>query len=503
MTIPRTFKDFLVQISKADSVALVDAKSGVKIKYKELSEKAHDLASRLLINPGDRVVLYELTQLDWVVSFFAIQLRGGIAVPIDERVDQTFIRKVLKKTSPVLVLTGQPGQAVFAGCRSMSYEDLASRPVVYQDVVTVNSEDPSQIIFTSGTWSDPKGVVLSQKNILSNVSQILSVYPDKQASMILGILPLSHAYQQTLGLFTPLALGSTVVFLKVMNSVDLLQTIKKYKITLIPLVPRVLELLYSSITRKIKNKRARSLFVKTVSVARFLPLRLRRVLFFFVHKEIGASLTTFVSGGAPINPNIERFFQGLGYKVMVGYGLSECAPIVSAHFGQFRQTGEIGKPLPGVDVILAEDGEIQVTGDNVYLGYWPDYEKISSTHSTGDLALKKKNGSLVLKGRSKNLIVFDSGEKCFCEDLELIVSELEPVEQVCVIEKNRNGTLVAECLVGVKQVEAVEEKDIQQHVAKKTPFGFSLSRCKIVSDVDFPVTHTLKPSRAAISKLLD
>lgn len=499
----RTFKDFLTTISKEDAVALVDAKSGAELTYKELLEKAKDLSSRLLINPGDRVVLYELSQLDWVISFFAIQLRSGIAVPIDERVDPAFIQKVLKKTDPLLILTEKFDHEVLAGYRSMTCKDLLSRPVVYQDVSISKPDDPCQIIFTSGTWSDPKGVVLSQKNILSNVSQILNVYPDKRASMILGILPLSHAYQQTLGLFTPLALGSTIVFLKVTNSVDLLKTIKKYKITLIPLVPRVLELIHSSITRKIRNKRTRSLLVKVISVSRFLPRQLRRLLFFFVHKEIGTSLTTFVSGGAPINPNIEHFFQGLGYKVMVGYGLSECAPIVCAHFGQSRQVGEIGKPLPGVSVTLAKDGEIQVTGDNVFLGYWPEHKQESQTHHTGDLAHQTRNGSLVLKGRSKNLIVFNSGEKCFCEDLELIIGELELVELVCVIEKNRNGNVMAECVIAIKQGESLKEKEVQNYIAKKLPLGINVTRCLIVPDIEFPVTHTLKPNRAAISKLLD
>lgn len=500
MTIPRTFRDFLTQISKTDSVALVDAKSGVEISYKELFEKTHDLAYRLDIEVGDRVVLFELSQLDWVISFFAIQLRGGIAVPIDERVHKTFLKKVVSDTDPVLAITNR--DELFEGLATVTYQNLSKKLVNHNYVEESDPDDPCQVIFTSGTWSDPKGVVLSQRNILANVEQILSVYPDKEPGVILGILPLSHAYQQTLGLFTPLALGSKVVFLKVTNSTDLLESIKKYKVTLIPLVPRVLELLYSSITRKIKNKSARSFFVSAVSKARFLPRGVRRIIFFFVHKEIGKTLQTFVSGGAPLNNKMDNFFQGLGYKVMVGYGLSECSPIVSAHFGQFRTNGEVGKPLPGIEVDFGNDGEIHVTGENVFLGYWPNHSK-TLRFSTGDLAEQKTNGNLVLRGRNKNLIIFDSGEKCFSEDLEGIISEIEEVELTCVIEKKRNGITCAECLIGSKTPEVLTESQVITHVKSKMPFGVSISKCVFVKDGDFPVTHTLKPNRAKIAELLD
>lgn len=500
MTIPRTFRDFLDQISKTNGTALVDAKSGVGITYAELANKSYNLASRLNINSGDRVVLFKLSQLDWVISFFAIQLRGGIVIPIDERVNEIFLKKVILDTKPVLVIT-EEGDS-FNEVSKISYKSLSKQPVIHNDFEKSDPNYPCQIIFTSGTWSDPKGVVLSQRNILANVDQIISVYPDKKPGVILGILPLSHAYQQTLGLLTPLALGSTVVFLKVTNSSELLESIKKYKVTVIPLVPRVLELLYSAITRKIKSRNTRPAFVSVVSIARFLPRQIRRILFFFVHEEIGNTLHTFVSGGAPLSSKIDNFFQGLGYKVMVGYGLSECSPIVSAHFGQFRSSGEVGKPLPGVEVTIDSEGEVHVTGENVFLGYWPNHSRIH-TLSTGDLAKQKQNGNLVLRGRNKNLIIFDSGEKCFCEDLEQIVAEIDEVEMVCVVEKKREGVTCAECLIGLKSPEALTETQVLTYVKNKMPFGISLSKCVFVKDTVFPVTHTMKPNRAEISRLLD
>jgi long-chain acyl-CoA synthetase len=282
----------------------------------------------------------------------------------------------------------------------------------------------------------------------------------------------------------------------------LVAAIKKYKVRVIPLVPRVLDLLFSAITRKIRNKRIRKVFVTVVSVSRFLPRQLRRTLFHFVHRELGPTLNTLVSGGSPLSKKNDHFFQGLGYKVMIGYGLSECSPIVCAHFGQFRRYGEVGKPLPGVQVSLSNEGEVIVSGENVFLGYWPNISS-DSRLATGDLAVQAKNGNIVLKGRNKNLIVFDSGEKCFCEDLELIVNELDGVEMSCFVEKNRNGAIVAECLIGSKQPNSCIESEVIQWIKKNVPLGINVSRCVFVKDEEFPVTHTLKPNRAEVSRLLN
>ncbi len=502
MLIPRTFIGFLDTISKTESVALVDAKTSREITYSELATQAKDLAFRLDFKKGDRVILYELNQLDWIIAFFAIQLRGGIVVPIDDRVSEKFIAKVTSEIKPRLVISDTNNEILFGGIRKVDFHSCSQQSLIHESFIETDPNDPCEIIFTSGTWSDPKGVTLSQRNLLANVEQILSVYPYIKSEIVLGLLPLSHAYQQSLGLFIPLALGSKIVFLKVTNSLDLVESIKKYKVTFIPLVPRVLDLLFSSITRKIRNRRVRAIFTRVVSISRFLPRRLRRMIFYFIHNELGPTLTTLVSGGSPLNQKIDHFFQGLGYKVMVGYGLSECSPIVSAHFGQFRKSGEVGKPLPSVEISLGSGGEIIVSGESVFLGYWPNHSALCS-FSTGDLAVRSKNGSLILKGRNKNLIVFDSGEKCFCEDLELIVNELEWVEMSCFVEKNRNGTIVAECLIGSKQPHSYNEREVIQTIKKRVPLSINVSRCVFIKDNEFPLTNTLKPNRAEISRLLN
>jgi long-chain acyl-CoA synthetase len=504
-TIPRNFTDFLALLSDyGDTTALCDAQGERQYTYAQFVDASHNLASRFSISPGDRVLLYRLNQIDWVLLFFAIQIRGGIAVPVDERTSEDFLQKVIAQTNPVCIVTDESEYVAknFSSVELRTITQILDTNQHQCSKVISDNNAPCQIIYTSGTWSDPKGVVLSQRNILSNVEQILSAYPHTENDVVLGILPLTHTYQQTLGLFTPLALGSQVVFLRVTSSIELLQTIKKYKVTLIPLVPRVLELLYSAITRKITNKRLRSLFVHTVKAIRFLPRRVRRMLFFFIHKEIGKDLQIMVSGGSPLRREIDQFFEGLGYRLPVGYGLSECAPIVGAHFGQRRSEGEVGRPLPGIDVTLDGNQEIIVKGENVFLGYWPDVQGQEYV-KTGDIGEFKSNGSLILKGRNKNLIIFDTGEKCFCEDMETIISSIPEVDSCCVIEKQKNNQVTAQCVFSVVGDAGLDEQYVINFVNKRTPLGVSLKKAVLITVADFPVTHTMKPKRGQISEFLD
>ncbi len=504
--VPRTFAAFLTLIlTHGDKSALVDSQTGVTYTYRELVERIQSLATRLAIAPGERVLLYKLSQLDWVVLFFAVQLRGGIVVPVDDRVGDEFVVKVVEQTEPVYFFTSEQSQSahILAKTHVLPVTDLWLLPELYEVVPNHGPDAPCEIIFTSGTWSDPKGVVLSQRNLLANVEQLLGAYTHEKNEVVLSILPLTHAYQQTLGLLTPLVLGSKIVFLKVTNSIELLQVIKRYRVTIIPLVPRVLELLYSAITRKISSRRLRLAFVQVVTLARYLPLGLRRVLFRKVHALIGNDLHVLVSGGSPLQLPIDRFFQGLGYQVMVGYGLSECSPIVCAHFGQHRVVGEVGQPLPGVQVTLNEAHEIIVRGENVYLGYWPDTSGTTTDFKTGDIGTVLPGGSVVLQGRNKNLIIFASGEKCFCEDFETLLLAVDEIEHCCVVEKKQNGVTVAEALCTTVGDVSIDVEAVRARVNKKLPFGISLSRLVWVAAAEFPLTHTLKPSRVKISALLD
>jgi len=501
--IPRTFKEFLTFVEKhGDAVALCDHKQHQELSYSDLIKRAKDIANRLSITKGQRVVLYDINQIDWVISFFAIQLCDGIAVPVDERTSELFFQNVLSSTEPSLIITGNSKIKEQTKIPVMSFAELSNNSALNTLDIKSEPDRPCEIIFTSGTWSEPKGVVLSQQNLLANVEHILSVYPYSKPSVDLGVLPLSHAYQQTLGLLVPLTMGSKIVFLKVSNSFDLLEAIKAHHVVLIPLIPRVLELLRSAILRKIKNLYIRKMFSLFVALSRHLPRAVRRILFSRIHTQIGSSLRILVSGGSPLNQDLDHFFQGLGYQVFVGYGLSECSPIISASFSANRVIGEVGRPLPMVDVTLSETNELVVRGENIFLGYWPDCGGQPEVR-TGDIARMTPSGNIIIKGRNKNLIIFDNGEKCFCEDLERMIDSLDEIEASCVVERRVSGEVRAECLAVQSQNQSIDAEKIIKYVNAKLPFGIKLSRVMFVQSVDFPRTHTLKPNRAKVLALLD
>jgi long-chain acyl-CoA synthetase len=360
--------------------------------------------------------------------------------------------------------------------------------------------EPAEILFTSGTWARPKGVVLSERNILANAQQILKVHQHSEDDTSLAVLPLSHAYQQTAGLIVPLVSGSHVVFLTQLSSDGLTRALQKHDVRTMLVVPRVLSLLESAILRKIGPHRIRRYVALFIRSMRFLPLVLRRVLFNSVHARLGKNLRTFVVGGAPLSLELDHFFQGLGYFVIVGFGASECSPVISISLKQRRKAGEIGEPLPGVKVEINEKGEMVVEGENIFLGYWPNVTRPKS-FNTEDVAVRDKRGQLFIKGRTKNLIIYPSGDKIFCEDIEHIAGQIPGVEDCCVVSVPGEQGIELHCAVKGEAKLSARTESIQETINNKLPFGVRLDKVTFVSREDFPYTHTLKANRQRIQAL--
>lgn len=489
-----------LNIGMGDRTALTDASTGRSVSFAELRAQAFDLARKLPhdISSGARVILYDLNPLDWVPLFFAITLRGWVVVPLDTRVSTEFFRSVEELTTPELIIVGDETQ-LESTYRTMRFSDLADRTGQRVNMVTPDPSAPAEILFTSGTWSRPKGVVLSQRNILTNAQQVLSVYQHTQEDVSLAVLPLSHAYQQTNGLFLPLLTGSEIVFLTSVSSEALTSAMRTYRVRTMLVVPRVLSLIESSLLRKVKARRIRNYLPTVVRAARFLPRILRRLIFARIHRQIGSTLTTLVVGGAPLSPQLDHFFQGLGYRVIVGYGTSECSPVITVSLNQRRQIGEVGRPLPNVGVEINEQGEVIVSGENVFLGYWPEISQPIS-FNTEDVGVIK-DGQLMLKGRTKNLVVYPSGDKVFCEDVEYIANKISSIEDCCVVGVETASGIQLHCVIKGEQGLRVQEESIKHAINKSLPFGVRLEKVVSVSRDDFPYTHTLKPDRRRILEL--
>ena len=188
-SVPKNFPDFLEKISQfGEKIALIDYESETIISYSELCTLAHSLSKKIEISEGERVILYDLPSLEWIVLFFALQIKGAIVVPLDTRIDRSFIQKAITLTQPKYIFSTSFRDTIIP---SYSYSNIFERDEIFFNTNTRKNTDPCQIIFTSGTWSLPKGVTLSQHNILKNVEQILSIYPHLHSQSTLA-KPVNH-----------------------------------------------------------------------------------------------------------------------------------------------------------------------------------------------------------------------------------------------------------------------------------------------------------------------
>lgn len=488
-----SFKQLVDSFKDNNDTAFSSFESEINITYGDVYKQIYKYISKLHeVKKGDRVVLFDIPNIEWVCTYFAVILKGGVVVPVDTRVSQNFIDSVIENIKPILVISNS--HTLKSG-HVLHIEEFLSRENRTESFFDSSPDDISEILFTSGTWGIPKGVMLSQKNILTNAYQILDIYQHTKEESVLSILPMSHAYQQTTGLIVPLMVGSHIVFLEKPDSFKIIKAIKKYNIKTIIVVPKVLYLIQSSILRKINNKNIRNLIKRFIILSSYTPNVVRRILFSIIRNQIGISLESFVVGGAMLSKETDDFFQGLGYKVHLGYGLTETSPVISISINQKRKEGNVGQIVKGLKYTKNENNELMVSGDNLFLGYYPNYS--NTEFNTGDVVDFDKNNNLVLKGRTKNLIVWPTGDKIFAEDLEYIISTITDTEEVCIVHELRQDSPVIYCAIKSEQKITID----LDHLHSKLPNNIKIEKVTLFNSTDFPYTHTLKPNRQKILEL--
>ncbi len=324
----------------------------------------------------------------------------------------------------------------------------------------VDSKQLSTIVYTSGTTGKPKGVMLSHVNILSNAYACLDTFPVSQEDLFLSFLPLSHAFERTLGYYLTVMTGATVAFARsiALLSEDL-QTIKP---TVLISVPRIYERIYAAIYEKLNESSAlsRKLFYLAVEVgwARFLHQQgrgswqlnfllwpmLNLLIARKLMQRLGGRLRSAVSGGAALTPEVSKVFVGLGLPIVQGYGLTETSPVISGNHLDNNFPESVGQVISGVQVRLGEHNALLVKGPNVMMGYWNNPE---ATHgmidaqgwlNTGDIARISESGHITITGRVKEIIVMSNGEKLPPADIEMAITRDALFEQVIVLGEARS-----------------------------------------------------------------
>src|SRR5579864_5261307 len=351
------------------------------------------------VRTGDRVLLWGPNSAEWMAAFWGCLLRGAVAVPVDDGATTEFAARVARETTAKLVFAS-PGKPVLdPATLTLNLEDLADTPENPHTVVAsphdarqtsspaspsladrpITRNDVAQILFTSGTTAEPRGVVLTHGNFLANLEPLeRGIDPYRKYERwfhplrFVSLVPLSHVFGQFMTLFVPPLLGTTVVFEPSANAAEVLRTVKRERATALIAVPHMLDLLRSGITRDLEARGETQWFERTFAAANGQKFLRRAWMFRRIHRRFGWKFWAFISGGAALAAESEDFFKRLGYAVVQGYGMTETASLISLNHPFRAAQGSIGKVLPGREFRLAEDGEILVRGENVSAGYWRD-----------------------------------------------------------------------------------------------------------------------------------
>jgi long-chain acyl-CoA synthetase len=409
---------------------------------------ARELESRG-VGAGDRVVLWAGNSPAWVACFFGCLVRGTVVVPLDVQSEPGFVSRVVDQVEPRLVVldaaTGGGAPTNTPAIRMDELGSLLSRHSAEPYAVTgIDRDNAAEIVFTSGTTGEPKGVRISHRNLLANLGpleQEIARYLKYERLVhplrFLNLLPLSHIFGQLMGVFVPQLLGGEVFFQESLGAPRIIDTVKRERISVLIAVPRILDVLREKIERDYETLGRIEKFRRSLESARGRnPLR-RWWEFRAVHSMFGWKFWAFISGGATLAPDAEEFWDRLGFAVIQGYGMTETASIVSVNHPFKMVRGSIGKIMPGQEVRLAPDGEILVRGDNVSRGYWkaPNGFGVAGEgwFRTGDVGEMDAEGNLRFKGRKKDVIVTAAGMKVYPEDLERVLDRDPEVKASVVV----------------------------------------------------------------------
>jgi len=473
------------------------------LTYSGLQERVHRFAGYLQeqgLRKDDCILIWSASRIDWMVSYLAALFVGLIVVPVDVNTREDFLSKIAQTTEAKFLITTQKQ---YTGLKQPPAPliDIDALPLGTLDatrVPTVTGDDLAEIVFTSGTTGQPKGVMLTHNNIASNAIAAIDFIDIKAQDRALSILPLSHMFEATVELAI-LHAGASIVYARTLVPETLLKLFSSQHVTCMVLVPQALQLFLNGIEREVRRQKKEKQWEMLQRIAAHLPFKLRRLVFRSVHKRFGGHFRFFVSGGAYLPPKLAEKWENMGFRVMQGYGATECSPIVSATPYNEHIFDSIGKPLPGVEVKIADDGEILVRGPNVAKGYWKNPEATAVTfengwYHTGDLGYMDAKGNLYLKGRKKNLIVLANGLNVYPEDIENALNANPEVKDAAVfglMELDQGPVVHAVLLMeDASKAKAVVQRTNKQLAPHQQIRGFT-----VWPEEDFPRTHTLKVKR--------
>ena len=454
-----------------DGKGLEDSK---KVTYKEFYHDINSLGTALVEMglKGKRIAVIGENRYEWELSYLAVVTGTGTIVPLDKALPENEIESLIIRSEVEAIIYSEKYDECMAKIQkqgntklkyfiSMDLEKNDFNKYSLKEITKkgkelldggnkefleakIDNEEMSIMLFTSGTTNQSKAVMLSHKNICTNVKDIRNVFELDETDRLLSFLPLHHTFECTVGFLYPLSIGGSIIFSKGVRHIA--DELKNFKITAMICVPVVFEKMYDKLMKTIEDKGKMPTVKKGIKLSNCLlkvGIDIRKKLFKEIHDNLGGCLRVMVAGGAALSPEKEKGFWDLGFNVLQGYGLTETSPVIAAELTKQKRLGSIGKKFPSVEVKIDNPdksgvGELLAKGDSVMIGYYNNEEANEEVFTedgwfrTGDLARIDKNGYLYISGRKKFVIVLKNGKNVYPEEIESLLEKSELIKECMV-----------------------------------------------------------------------
>ena len=469
---------------------------------------------------GDRIAIVGGTSYPWIVTFLASAVSGNVVIPIDKMLPKEEILNLIKRGGAKFIFVSEEFEPWMKEIRAIDDELKDSREVysfsgtTYREMLRterkkltkVKPDDPCLLLFTSGTTGTGKGVLISHKNIVSNINEIYRMGYDKEVGgepVVMSVLPIYHTFELTVGNLGILYTGTTICINDKLENV--VENLKRFKPSVMVVVPAIAEMIY----KKIMEAAQSSKYKKKVNFAKRVDKTLgkvnidaKRTLYKKIYEAFGGNLTTIVVGGSALRPEIATTLNSFGFHIYQGYGMTECAPLIAANYPGCDRIGSVGKPVSYMNVKIKNE-EIMLKGDGVMISYYDNPEENAQAFEggwfkTGDLGYIDNEGFLYITGRAKNLIILDNGKNIYPEEIESYIMKIPSVKDAFVYEDTgKISALIVPENMKENTIRAIKTgiRELNEKVpAYKRVVGLSFRPS------DLPKTTTLKTKRHEVMK---
>jgi long-chain acyl-CoA synthetase len=498
-----------------------------RVSFADLRARALAVAKRLAnagVTPGDRVILSGRNRPEWPIAWFGVICAGAVVVPVDPDMPAADIARIADKSGARHAIVDDVASPSYAKT-DVRVHDLIHTGAVGPQATAhrATATDLAAVLFTSGTTGDPKGVMLTHGNFTAILGSIGALFPLRPTDRVLSVLPLHHTFEFSCGLLLPLSRGSRILYLDTLDADRLAYGLEAGRITAMVGVPALWQLLERRIRGQVRDRGRLvelgfdALLGVNRAVGKSVGLDFGQLAFGSVHRRLGGHIRLLISGGAALPKDTHALFQGLGFSLAEGYGLTEAAPVLAvAKGGPGSRPGSVGKSIPGVTLRIANPdehgiGEVQARGKNVMAGY---FENEAATEAaldgdwlrTGDLGRLDHKGRLTLVGRAKDVVVSASGENIYLDDVEERMGLPHAIEELALVGLNdpRGGERLG--LLAVPK-----DSDHAGHRAARAALADRISSLAVVQrptvvhlvDAPLPRTSTRKVQRAKVREVLE